>query len=189
MKDYLISMFIDNELDLDEKIEFVETIHEDKEFTDETIELLNQDKLLQDDMVTIMPQIQTPVANVAQPSFFKNFFSPLAGFATAMTVIAAIFLFRPDPIVSNEEPHRFVIYLPDTSQAEIIGSFTGWAPVAMEKLGTSGYWSLNLTLPEGEHRYSYLVDNSMQIADPTVQAREQDDFGGENSIIRITMAI
>ena len=189
MKDYLISMFIDNELDLDEKIEFVETIHEDNSFTNETIELLNQDKLLQDEMVTLMPMAPTPVTTVAKPSIFKRFFPPLAGFATALTVVATIFLFRPEPIVNNEELHRFVIYLPDTNQAEIIGSFTGWVPVAMEKLGTSGYWALNLTIPEGEHRYSYLVDNNIQIADPTVQAREQDDFGGENSIIRVTMAI
>jgi hypothetical protein len=182
-------MFIDNELDLDEKIEFVETIHEDKCFTNETIELLNQDKLLQDDMVTIMPKALTPVTSCARPSIFKRLFPPLVGFATALTVMATIFLFRPDSIVNKEELHRFVIYLPDTNQAEIIGSFTDWVPIAMEKLGTSGYWSLNLTIPEGEHRYSYLVDSSIQIADPTVQAREQDDFGGENSIIQVTMAI
>jgi len=189
MKDYLISMFIDNELDLDEKIDFVETVYEDKMFKDETVDLLNQEKLLQADMVTTMPKVQVPVVSKAKPSFFRSFFPPLAGFATAMTVVAAVFLLRPDPVVINEELHRFVIYRPGSSQAEIIGSFTGWTPVAMEKVGTSGYWSLTLKLPAGEHRYSYLVENGQQIADPTVLAREQDDFGGENSIIRVNIAI
>jgi len=58
MKDYLISMFVDNELDLDEKIEFVETVHSNKPFKNEAIELLDQEKLLQGDMVTAMPEIK-----------------------------------------------------------------------------------------------------------------------------------
>jgi hypothetical protein len=191
MKDYLISMFIDDELDIDEKIDFVESVSGDKEFKDEAVDLLNMEKLLQVDMVTAMPKIQIPIADTgtAKSVFFKNFFPPLAGFATAMTLVAAILLLRPDPTLSSEEQHRFVIYRPGSSQAEIIGSFTGWTPVAMEKVGTSGYWSLTLKLPEGEHRYSYLVDNGLQIADPTVLAREQDDFGGENSIIRVNVTI
>ena len=39
MQDYLISMFIDDELNLDNKIEFVETVHEDRKFKDETVDL------------------------------------------------------------------------------------------------------------------------------------------------------
>lgn len=42
MKDYLISMFIDNELDLDEKIIFVETVHDEQAFKDEAIDLLSR---------------------------------------------------------------------------------------------------------------------------------------------------
>ena len=34
---YLISKFIDNELDLDDKIEFVDRVHEDRVFKDESI--------------------------------------------------------------------------------------------------------------------------------------------------------
>ncbi|RLB70713.1 MAG: hypothetical protein DRH07_08045 [Deltaproteobacteria bacterium] len=75
------------------------------------------------------------------------------------------------------------------NHAEIIGNFTGWTPVAMEKIGDSGYWSISIDLPEGEHHYSYLLENGQQIADPTVLTRERDDFGGENSIIRITASI
>jgi hypothetical protein len=32
MKDYLISLFVDNELNLDKKIEFAETVHSNKFF-------------------------------------------------------------------------------------------------------------------------------------------------------------
>ena len=46
MNDFLISMFIDNELAIDEKIEFVEEVHGCEAFKDETVELLRQEKLL-----------------------------------------------------------------------------------------------------------------------------------------------
>ena len=46
MKNYLISLFIDNELNLDEKIDFVENTHGDQVFKDDAIGLLRQEKLL-----------------------------------------------------------------------------------------------------------------------------------------------
>ncbi len=190
MKDYLISMFVDNELNLDEKIEFVETVHSNKPFKDETVELLDQEKLLQTDMVTVMPEVKVPVIRTEKTGLFRLWFAPLAGFATAMALVAGVFLLRPAPVISPDElQHRFVIYRPDVSKAEIVGDFTRWSPVPLEKIGNSGYWSVTLKMPAGEHRYSYLVDNDRQIADPTVLTHEQDDFGGENSIIRVTAAI
>ncbi len=189
MKDYLISMFVDNELDLDEKIIFVESVHSSKPFKDETVELLEQEKLLQGEMVETMPPLPVPVRRTKK-NRLRLWFTPLAGFATAMVLVAGIFLFRPSPVIQPEElPHRFVIYLPDSSQAKIVGDFTHWTPVDMEKIGQSGYWAVTLPLPAGEHRYSYLVDNNQQITDPTVLTREQDDFGGKNSIINIAVTI
>jgi len=190
MKEYLISMYVDNELDLDEKIEFVETVYKNKPFKDETVELLDQEKLLQADMFPTVPEVRIPVRSTEKTEFFKLWFAPAAGFATAVALVAAIFLFRPVPVISHKElQHRFVIYRPDISKAEIVGDFTRWSPVTMEKIGNSGYWSVTLKLPAGEHRYSYLVDDDLQIADPTVLAQEQDDFGGENSIIKVAVTI
>lgn len=188
MEDYLISMFVDDELDLDEKIEFIEIVHENINFKDETVDLLKQEKLLHTDMVTAMPDVSIPEPmpeHDQKSGWFRLWLPPLAGFATAMALVAALFLLRPPPISSQEELHRFVIYRPNADQAEIVGTFTDWSPVALEKIGDSGYWAITLKLPAGEHRYSYLVEDGRQIADPTVLTREQDDFGGENSIIKI----
>lgn len=190
MKDYLISMYVDNELDLNEKIEFIETVYQNKPFKDETVKLLDQEKLLQGDMVTSMPEIELPVNSSEKTGLFKLWFTPLAGFATAVALVVAVFLFNAAPVINpGELQHRFVIYHPDISKAEIVGDFTHWSPVSMEKIGNSGYWSVTLKLPAGEHRYSYLVDDDRQIADPTVLTQEQDDFGGENSIIKIAITI
>ncbi len=189
MKDYLISMFVDNELDLDEKIEFVESVHSSKPMKDETVELLEQEKLLQGEMVAAMPPVSLPVVR-KEKKWLRFSFVPFAGLATAILLAAGIFLSRPAPETGAEVlQHRFVIYRPDISQARIVGDFTRWSPVSMDKVGESGYWSITLKLPAGEHRYSYLVDGDQQIADPTVLTQEQDDFGGKNSVINVAVAI
>ena len=192
MKDYLISMYVDNELDLDEKIEFVESVHSSAPFKEETVELLEQEKLLRGDMTVDLPtfSIPAPEKETAVNSWLRSWFAPAAGFATALVLIAGIFLLRPAPVMGPEEqPHRFVIYRPDINQARIVGDFTQWSPVSMEKIGRSGYWAVTLPLPAGEHKYSYLVDNDQLIPDPTVLTQEQDDFGGKNSIINVAISI
>ena len=199
MKDFLISLYIDDELDLDEKITFVETVHDDRGFTDETVELLRQEKRLRDKLTVpgALAQVPASVLPAVSAAYKKRWsewlfpwIRPLAGFATALALVAGIALLRPAPSsISRPEPHRFVVYLPQSHQARIIGTFTGWQPVPMERVGTSGYWTLTLPVPAGEHRYSYLVEEDKQIADPTVVAREQDDFGGENSVIEVQVAI
>ena len=187
MKDHLISMFIDDELDLDEKIAFVETVHESRGYRDEAVDLLSQEKLLRGDMVDRVPavQVKTPV------SFSFGWLRPLAALSATVAMLAIFFLLVPRPATRTQRaaieriPHRFVLYLPQARQAQIVGSFTHWRPVPMHKLDKSGYWVLTMELPKGEHRYSYLVENGKRIADPTVLAREKDDFGGENSIIEV----
>lgn len=189
MNDYSISMFIDNELDLDEKITFVEDVHKDKNFKDQAVELLEQEKFLHGDVALSVPDLKIPSTPESKQNLLHLWLPSFAGFATACILLIGFFLTWSTPATKSEEPHRFVIYQPDAAQAEIIGTFTGWAPVAMEKIGDSGYWSISIDLPEGEHHYSYLLENGQQIADPTVLNREQDDFGGENSIIRVAAAI
>ena len=57
MDDNLISMYIDNELSLDDKIVFVETIHEDENFKDDTVNLLQQEKLIRSEVVDHIPAL------------------------------------------------------------------------------------------------------------------------------------
>lgn len=187
MDDYLISLFIDDEMDLDEKIVFVETVHTSREYTLETVALLEQEKLLYQ-----VPG-RMPASVIAgldeKPGFswslaFRSWWQPMAGFATAMILVGLGFLLMPgQQTPAPQVEQRFVLYLPQANQARIVGTFTDWNPVPMQKIGASGYWSLTLKVPQGEHRYSYLVEEDNRMVDPTVAAREHDDFGGENSVI------
>ena len=189
MKDYLISLFIDDELDLDEKIDFVQAAHQDRVFKEEAIGLLNQEKSLRADMVARMPPVPVVVRPRLKTVLTARWWGPLAGFAAAMLLVVAVWGLRPASEAGAEKPYRFVLFSPAARQIQLVGSFTQWAPIPMERTGTSGYWALTVELPAGEHRYSFLVEDGRQMADPTVPLRERDDFGGENSIIRIGEAV
>jgi len=54
---YYVSMFIDNELGLDEKIEFLKDVHENDEIYEESIELLEQEKLIGSAILTDVPLV------------------------------------------------------------------------------------------------------------------------------------
>jgi hypothetical protein len=188
MKEYLISLFIDNELNLPEKLEFIDTVVDDPNFHQETRILLEQEELLRSSMVHATPPAATIPLRKQFLMLLPAWRPALAGFAVALLLLAPVFNFStaPDPTITmTEASHRFVIYLPEVHEAAVMGTFTDWSPVPMERMGNSGYWVLDLDLQPGEHRYSFLVEEDTRIADPTIQDREYDDFGGENSIIHI----
>jgi hypothetical protein len=178
--DYYISMFIDNELGLDEKIEFLKNIHEDKNTYKDAVELLEQEKFLRPD-----PVCSPAVEYKEKRNWFGLFnFKPFIALASA-TAAVAIFVLLMFPFHQNsisDQPHRFIIYNPDANKVEISGSFIEWKVLPLSRIGSSGYWQIELNIPEGEHRYTYIVGGE-RVADPTILAREQDDFGGENSIL------
>jgi hypothetical protein len=184
MKDFLISSYIDDELDLDEKIEFVETVHDQPAFKDETVGLLHQEKLVRGEVVDRVPA----VAFSEKRKFSIAFWRPAGMFAAGLAAALLVMIFVPwQQELPQPAKHRFVLYQPGVKQVEITGSFLGWAAVPMQKTGTGGYWEAILEVPAGEHRLCYIIEGRKRIPDPTIPIREKDDFGGENSILAVNM--
>ncbi|HOJ13214.1 MAG TPA: glycogen-binding domain-containing protein [Deltaproteobacteria bacterium] len=186
MRDELISMYIDDELDLDDKREFVELIHHDRTFKDRTMEFLDLEKELRSEVVEEAPEVVMATTGVL-PLVRRRRLQIAAAAVAAVAAIVAVFVLRPEsPRVDGkvaQGSYRFVIYQPDISRAEIMGDFTGWKRVPMERVSMSGYWETSLPVEPGEHRYVFVLDGEKRIADPTVISREKDDFGSENSIL------
>ena len=182
--DYLSSMYIDNEMDLDEKKQFVENVRSDQAFYTQTLELLEQEQLLRKQ--PFLPDL-APEQSWQPPVWdgLKRFFRPLgfatAGFTAAVLIFLGVFQAPVPALCSN----RFVLYEPAAGQVELAGSFTGWQRISMQPIGSSGYWEVNLQLPAGEHRFTYILDGARRISDPTLPASEKDDYGGENSILSV----
>ena len=183
MQNYLISMFIDDELDLDNKIEFVETVHADLNYKDETVGFLKQEKVIRAEVVDHIPPVKVQLKEKAGFPLWR----PMAIFASGLAAALILFFF----IQPSKEPlstaHRFVIYQPGVEQVEITGSFTEWRSLPMTKAGTGDYWEITIDVPVGEHRFSYILEGDQRLADPTILIREKDDFGGENSILEVNL--
>ena len=184
MKDYLISSYIDDELDLDEKIEFVEIVNEKASFKDEAVDLLHQEKLIRGEVTDRVPFVSLREKRRFAIALWRPAGIFAAGLAAALLIM---FIVTPQQDEMMRTTHRFVLFQPDVNRVEITGSFLGWEAVPMKKSGTSGYWEVVLDVPTGEHRLCYILEGRRRIPDPTIPIREKDDFGGENSILAVNM--
>lgn len=186
--DSLKSMYIDNELSLDEKIYFVELVHEDRDYKDDAVSLIRQEKLLRATIPTTVPDVQFPALRREKSWSFPRTATGIAAAACLLVILFVPFwYYRSSEIPSGPETashlHRFILYQTDTRQVEISGSFTDWKRIPLHPVGSGGYWEISLNVPPGEHRYTFILDGSRPLPDPTVLAHESDDFGAANSIL------
>ena len=189
--DHLVSMYIDNELSLGEKILFLEHVHDNKPYKEDAVGLLEQEKLLTASLNKIAPVVEPEIPRARILPFLNR----SLGWAVAACLLLLFpFMMKQDfnpqsQVQSAMEPttvmHRFVIHNQDTRSVEITGSFTNWQNIPLAPSGTSGYWEVSLQLPAGEHRYTFVIDGSKYLPDPTVATQESDDFGSTNSIIKV----
>ncbi len=181
MKNELISLFIDDELDLDEKLSFVETVHAEAVFSDETIALLNQEKVLRTCGADRVPE----VIFKKKRSWRLARLLPVYPLAAALAALLILVVYSRPPQEITTVPYRFVIYQPEASRVEIAGSFSGWRSIPLKRVGAQGYWETVQVVEPGEYRLCYIIGGDRRIPDPTIQAREKDDFGGENSVLEV----
>jgi hypothetical protein len=81
---------------------------------------------------------------------------------------------------------QFVLVAPDARKVAVVGDFNDWdsshaAYQAQHRGG--GVWSVTAAVPAGHHRYSFVVDDSVWVADPTAPRVLDDDYGLPNSAL------
>jgi len=185
-KEILISQFIDDELSIDEKIEFVTEIIQTESFAGDTLELLTQEKLMETVYAQEPPALPKITNSLkVRRLTFANTASFTALAASLLLIVKVFFLSTPAVDVAATEMHRFVLHMPEASNVAVAGTFSDWKNLKMQKVNDSGYWQITLPVSQGEHSYTFIVDGKKQIADPTVPAKQTDDFGGENSILTV----
>lgn len=81
---------------------------------------------------------------------------------------------------------QFVLVAPDAKKVAVVGDFNGWdadhAGYQAQHRG-GGVWSVTAPVPVGHHHYSFVVDDSVWVADPTAPRVVDNDFGVANSAI------
>jgi len=81
---------------------------------------------------------------------------------------------------------QFVLVAPTARKVQLVGDFNDWDASHQEYLAQhrgGGVWSVTAAIPEGHHRYSFVVDDSLWVADPTAPRVLDDDYGLPNSAI------
>ena len=95
-------------------------------------------------------------------------------------------LFPQTRVVKPPQRVQFVLVAPDAKKVAVVGDFNGWdaghASYQAQHRG-GGVWSVTAPVPLGHHRYSFVVDDSVWVADPTAPRVVDNDFGVTNSAI------
>lgn len=81
---------------------------------------------------------------------------------------------------------QFVLVAPTARKVQVVGDFNDWDASHEEYRAThrgGGVWSVMAAIPEGHHRYSFVVDDSLWVADPTALRVIDDDYGMPNSAL------
>jgi hypothetical protein len=82
----------------------------------------------------------------------------------------------------NDELRRIDVRADSASRVEIMGDFTNWAPIPLERAGDA--WRLDRAIPPGPHRIAIRLDGGPWIV-PVNLPRVDDDFGGTVGIITV----
>lgn len=191
MMEHFISMYIDDEMSLEEKILFINHVHENKAFTNDAVSMLEQEKKLRTALIQPAPEAALPFSKPKRSLHSLGLALAACVLLVLSFLVGANFYPAGEPVdqsislVPATAQHRFVIFQQGSAQVEITGSFTEWRKVALNQTSSEGYWEITLNVPSGEHRYSFIIDGKKLLPDPTVAAKEPDDFGTINSILYV----
>lgn len=166
MNDELISLFIDDELNLDDKMVFVETVHSDSVFTEETLGLLKQEKLL-----TTPISINRPMP----PKFsFKRLWSFRLPFNALAAVLATamIIMFIVWPETKCQNVTRMAKSERYFEPVEIASMLIRGATLPVIFSDRYRYWKYPVEFSPGENGYSYFLDWKMSTANSNTQFRK-----------------
>ncbi|HKO14932.1 MAG TPA: isoamylase early set domain-containing protein, partial [Gemmatimonadaceae bacterium] len=84
---------------------------------------------------------------------------------------------------------QFVLVAPTARKVAVVGDFNDWdrahAAFQAEHRG-GGVWSVTAPIPVGHHRYSFVVDDSVWMADPAAPRIADDDYGLPSSVLVVS---
>jgi hypothetical protein len=83
-------------------------------------------------------------------------------------------------------PVRFV-FEGKADRVSLVGDFNAWTvdSTPMRRAGTSEVWVVTLPVTPGRHTYSFVIDGTQWVADPTAPAAPDSDFGKPGSVILV----
>ena len=79
----------------------------------------------------------------------------------------------------------FQYYAPEAGEIYLAGTFNDWDSNNRSlKQQKDGKWKTTVTLEPGIYEYRFIVDGEWQ-NDPRCEEKRSNDFGSENSVLRV----
>jgi len=125
--------------------------------------------------------------------------SPAFGALAAAAVVALVLVWSPQaPSPESTQAvqvparvvTRFVLVAPGAASVHLTGDFNSWQGdgVALEELRGTGIWTADVSLSPGVHQYTFVVNGTEWVPDPSAVLKVDDGFGQVNSIVVVPEA-
>lgn len=117
--------------------------------------------------------------------------SPAMGALAVAASAVLLFLWPVSPDGAGSGPRatqvvtRFVLVAPEASSVHLTGDFMSWSRegIELEDLRGSGVWTADVPLPPGVYQYTFVIDGTRWVPDPTALSQVDDGFGQVNSVV------
>jgi hypothetical protein len=106
---------------------------------------------------------------------------PVADVATPSRLTGS----TPHSVVVEPGVVKFVFVAPAASKVALVGDFNEWNPEATQMRRDGGTWSITVPLRAGRHLYSFVVDGTDWLPDPSAPLAGDDGFGHSNSVVLV----
>ena len=84
---------------------------------------------------------------------------------------------------------KFVLIAPQASHVSVVGDFNDWdrsaTPAERQPDGT---WTTWVQLTPGRHEYSFVIDGTHFVPDPSNPTTPSDEYGSKNSVVVVSGA-
>jgi hypothetical protein len=80
---------------------------------------------------------------------------------------------------------RFVLVAPEASSVRLTGDFLAWSREGIELADPrgTGVWTADVSLEPGVYQYTFVIDGTRWVPDPTAASYVDDGFGQVNSVV------
>lgn len=110
---------------------------------------------------------------------------PWLGFAVAASLVLLAFALRNQASSDNERV-AFFLEAPQAAQVSVVGDFNNWDPAATPLTkGQAGRWETVVPLLPGRYQFTFVVDGTRWVRDPSLPQALGDDFGQPTSVITV----
>ena len=89
------------------------------------------------------------------------------------------------PVSDMARAVKFVLVAPHAARVSVVGDFNGWDASAtpMSSQGADGTWTVFVPLQPGLHTYSFVIDGTHFLTDPSAPVAPDDGYGHQSSVV------